>query len=200
MYGGLLTILEKMQVEKVIISQQGENSSNYEEFKKIVKEKKCNVMVVKKGDYILLDKNVTLQILWPQEELLKENILNNNSIVAKLNYNYVSILLTGDIEEIAEKQILKEYKDTNTLQATILKVAHHGSKTSSTQTFLELVKPRMALIGVGANNTFGHPNEEVLERLQNLSCKIYRTDENGQVSIEISDKGSIKIRKFINCN
>lgn len=160
-----------MKVEKVMISKQGENSSNYEEFKKIVKEKKCKVMIVKKGDRIVLDKNVTLQILWPQEELLKENILNNNSIVAKLIYHNFSMLLTGDIEEIAEKQILEEYKDTKTLQATILKVAHHGSKTSSTQTFLEEVKPKIALIGVGANNTFGHPNNGVIERLENLRSK-----------------------------
>jgi competence protein ComEC len=186
-----------MKVEKVIISKQGETSSNYETFKKIVKEKKIEVLVVKKGDCISIDRNVTLQILWPKKEQIKENILNNNSIVAKLNYNNFSILLTGDIEEIAENQILQEYKNTNTLQATILKVAHHGSKTSSTQTFLEAVKPKIALIGVGAKNTFGHPNSGTLEKLQNLNCKIYRTDENGEVSIEVNSKGGIKVKKFI---
>lgn len=91
--------------------------------------------------------------------------------MAKLTYQNTSLLLTGDIEEIAEKQILEEYKNSNLLSATILKVAHHGSKTSSTQEFLEEVKPTISLIGVGENNTFGHPNDTVIKRLTNLRHK-----------------------------
>ena len=109
-----------------------------------------------------------LQIIWPKEELIKENVLNNNSIVAKLNYKEFSMLLTGDIEEVAEKEILKEYKDKNILASTIIKIPHHGSKTSSTQEFLEKIKPKIALIGVGKSNNFGHPNKEVIERLQDM--------------------------------
>lgn len=78
------------------------------------------------------------------------------------------MLFTGDIEEIAERQILQEYKKTNILKSDILKVGHHGSKTSSIQEFLEAVQPQIALIGVGKNNTFGHPSSNVLERLENL--------------------------------
>jgi len=89
-----------------------------------------------------------LQILWPKKEQINENILNNNSIVAKLIYRKSSILFTGDIEEIAEKSILEEYKNTKVLQSNILKVGHHGSKTSSIQKFIETVKPKIALIGV----------------------------------------------------
>lgn len=81
------------------------------------------------------------------------------------------MLLTGDIEKIAEEQILDEYKNVNILKSTILKIAHHGSKTSSTQSFLERVKPRIALIGVGKNNTFGHPSDSVIKRLENLRNK-----------------------------
>lgn len=89
-----------------------------------------------------------MQILWPKKEQINENILNNNSIVAKLIYRKSSILFTGDIEEIAEKSILEEYKNTKVLQSNILKVSHHGSKTSSIQKFIETVKPKIALIGV----------------------------------------------------
>ena len=160
-----------MKVKSVIISKQAEDSENYQEFKRIVKEKKLKVLTVKKGDHLLLEKDITLQILWPKEEQIPENILNNNSIVAKLNYKTFSMLLTGDIEEVAEKQILEEYKNTNILQATVLKVAHHGSKTSSTQAFIEKVKPKIALIGVGENNTFGHPNNGVIERLDSFRRK-----------------------------
>jgi len=78
------------------------------------------------------------------------------------------MLLTGDIEEIAEKQILEEYKNSNILKSKVLKVAHHGSKTSSIQKFLEKVQPPIALIGVGANNKFGHPNDGVLKRLTDV--------------------------------
>lgn len=129
-----------------------------------------------------------IQIIWPKLEQIKENVLNNNSIVAKLVYKNFSMLFTGDIEEVTEKQILEEYKNSNILRANVLKVAHHGSKTSSTQSFLEKVKPQIALIGVGKNNTFGHPNLEVLKRIQNLNCKIYRTDEMGEISLNINRK------------
>lgn len=169
--GGLFYIMKNMKIEKVIISKQGEDSKNYERFKTIVKEKKMKVIEVKKGDELKIEKDIKLEILWPKEEQMKENVLNNNSIVAKLSNPYCSILLTGDIEEIAEKQIIKEYKNSNILKATILKVGHHGSRTSSIQEFLEKVKPNIALIGVGKNNTFDHPNDEVLKRLEKLRYK-----------------------------
>lgn len=164
----ILTLLEEIKVEQVIISQQGENSENYEKFRNIIKEKRIQVSIVKKGDVIPVEKEVQVQILWPREEQIQENKLNNNSIVAKLTYQNFSMLVTGDIEQIAEQEIWQDNKGTNELKSTILKVAHHGSKTSSTQEFLEQVKPKIALIGVGEKNTFGHPNQEVLERLKSL--------------------------------
>ena len=79
------------------------------------------------------------------------------------------MLFTGDIEEIAEKKILNLYKDNaDKLNTTVLKVAHHGSKSSSTEEFLKVVNSKVAIIGVGENNMFGHPNNEVLERLQSF--------------------------------
>ena len=101
-------------------------------------------------------------------------------------YKNFSILFTGDIEEIAERRILNLYSDK--LKADILKVAHHGSKTSSSQEFLELIKPKIALIGVGKNNNFGHPNQDVLERLTDLGAKVYRTDKCGEITITIDNK------------
>lgn len=78
------------------------------------------------------------------------------------------MLFTGDIEEIAEKRILQKYENTEQLKATILKVAHHGSKSSSVSQILDEIKPQIALIGVGEKNTFGHPNKGVLERLEEM--------------------------------
>ena len=109
-------------------------------------------------------------VLWPnKEKLIKDNGINNNSLVLKLNYNNFSCLFTGDIEEVAEKEIVNEYKnDKNLVKSDILKVAHHGSKTSSIEEFIEFVKPKIALIGVGKNNNFGHPNFDVIERIKNF--------------------------------
>ena len=121
--GGLFTVMRELKVKTVIISKQGEVSENYEEFKKIVNEKKIKVIVVKSGDEIQVEKYLKIKILWPKEEQIGENILNNNSIVAKLYYKNFSMLFTGDIEAIAEKQILEEYKGRlQVLDSTVLKV------------------------------------------------------------------------------
>lgn len=116
--------MEELCVKNVVITKQGETSEQYLEFEKKVKQKKINVIVVKKGDRVNIEKGIYFDILWPKEQLISENVLNNNSMVIKLNYALFSILFTGDIEEIAEKQMLEEMK-IKELKATILKVAHH---------------------------------------------------------------------------
>ncbi len=166
--GGILEILQKLKVGQAVIGKQGENSENFIKFIEIAKKKKINVKVVKRGDRIMIDKQVYIDVLWPKEELIEDNVLNNNAIVTKLNYMGVTVLFTGDIEEIAEDSMISEYKDTNFLKCNILKVAHHGSKTSSTGEFLQMAKPQIALIGVGENNKYGHPSQEILERIQDL--------------------------------
>ena len=165
--------MKELSVGKIIISKQGEESENFQKFKEIIKNKKIKVQVVNKGDRLQIERNFYFDILWPNNsKLMSENVLNNNSIVCKLHYKNFLMLFTGDIEEIAEKEILKEYKNNfNQLKSTVIKVPHHGSKTSSTQEFLEAVNSSFALIGVGKNNTFGHPNDEVIKRLKSLRYK-----------------------------
>ena len=168
--GGLFSVLEELNVKNAVISKQFENSENYKKFIKIANEKKVNVIEVQKGDKLKIEKDLYFDILWPNNSKpILENTLNNNSIVCKLCYKNFSMFFTGDIEKVAEKQILEEYKNTlEIFSVNILKVGHHGSKTSSIQEFIEVVKPKIALIGVGKNNKFGHPNVEVLERLENM--------------------------------
>lgn len=197
---GLFTILEKLPVKNVIISKQGKSSENFKQFLSIIQEKKVNVLLVQEGDNIVIDNEISINILFPQADFISENILNNNSIVAKLEWEnssgevISSILLTGDIEQIAEEKLVEKYQNTNILNASILKVAHHGSKSSSIQPFLELVKPKVALIGVGENNHFGHPNEGVLQRLENLNTIIFRTDKNGEINLKIDKNGKIQAK------
>ena len=171
---GILTIMKELKVRNAIISKQIQDSQNYKEFLKIVKEKRINLVNIGASNGKLhklqIEKDFYFDILWPNnEKLILENGLNNNSFVCKLNYRGFSMLFTGDIEEIAEKQILQEYKENlKILKSTILKVAHHGSKTSSTKEFIQAVYPQIALIGVGKDNKFGHPNDEVILRLQSI--------------------------------
>jgi competence protein ComEC len=186
--GGLLYILENLKVKNVIIGKQFDNSENYKTFLNIIKSKKIKVNMVEEGVKINIEKNLYFDVIWPSnKQAVTNNSINNNALVFKLNYKNFTMLFTGDIEEETEKILVSKYLGTNALKASVLKVGHHGSKTSSTQEFLELVKPQIALIGVGKNNKFGHPNEDVLERLKNLNCKIYRTDEMGEVILKIKN-------------
>lgn len=153
-----MTILEEIKVKNVIIGKQFEGSKNYEDFIEIVKDKKVKVYSVEAGRRLRIDSKVYLDILWPSSsKVITENVLNNNSLVAKLVCKDLSVLFTGDIEEIAEKAILEKYKDNDILKADILKVAHHGSKSSSTKEFLEAVRPKIALIGVRRKKHFRPP-------------------------------------------
>ena len=194
--GGLFKILEELKVEKVCISKQEEDSENYQKFLNIVKEKNIQVLVVKIGDKIVLDNNLYFNVLWPKDKQIEENKLNNNAIVMKLNYNNFSMLFTGDIEKKAEEEILETYKNSKMLESDILKVPHHGSKTSTTDEFLNKVKPKIALIGVGKDNMFGHPSNTTIEKLENMGIKIYRTDLNAEISICVNDKGQVSIKSL----
>lgn len=192
--GGILTIMEKLKVKNVIIGKQFEESNNYNKFIKIAKKKNIKVHVAKIGEKINVEKNLFFEVLWPKnKDEITENSINNNSLVCKLIYNKNSILFTGDIEKIAEDEIINKYKNTNKLKSSILKVPHHGSKTSSTKEFLELIEPKIALIGVGKDNKFGHPDNNTLIKLKELKCKIYRTDILGEIEVNINKKGKIKI-------
>ena len=191
--------MEEFEVNKVVISKQNEDSDHYKYFKQIVKDKKIKTFFVNKGDKLNIEKDVYINILWPNNEnTISDNTLNNNSIVCKFVYKDFSILFTGDIEEMAEKEILNEYKNNlKVFDSTILKVAHHGSNTSSTNDFLKAVKPKIALIGVGKDNKFGHPNDEVIQKLELINTKIYRTDNSGEITIIVNKKGRIKVKEFI---
>ena len=195
--GGILSILEEIKVGQVIITKQSENSENYQKFLEQVENKKIKVRQVKKGDRVVIERNLFFDILWPQEEQISDNPLNNNSNVAKLQYFEFSMLFTGDIEKIAEQQIL-EVTTSEYLRADILKVAHHGSKTSSLDEFIKEVKPKIALIGVGKNNNFGHPADEVIDRFQSIKTEIYRTDKMGEIVLEVNKKGICKVNNCIN--
>lgn len=193
---GLMYVLETLKVKNIVISKQSKESKEYKEFIELVRKKKSKVIAVKQGDVIKIEKDIDIHILYPSSKLEFDD-LNNNSIVAKMVYRNFSILFTGDIEKEAENIILKKY-NKDVLNSTVLKVAHHGSKTSSIEAFINLVNPKIVLIGVGKNNNFGHPNGEVLDRIRKLGTKIYRTDMHGEISLKVNREGKMWIDKMLN--
>jgi len=107
--------------------------------------------------------------------------LNNNSVAIKITYRRVSFLLAGDMEREAERRLLLR---GDNLRSDVLKVAHHGSETSSTPEFLRAVRPRIAIISCGERNPFQHPSRETLQRLRRVGAQVYRTDVHGAVTVQ----------------
>jgi len=177
--GGLVEVLRRYEVGRVL--EAGVDSSNtaYQEWLSLVDQKGIERTMAVAGQRIDLGDGVTMQVLHPPEELMKdtESDVNNNSVVIRLLWKEVSFLLTGDIYEEAEWDIL--YRG-HVLDTTVLKVAHHGSATSSCAHFVAAADPQAAVICVGTDNTFGHPDDETLARLG--SIPVYRTDEDGTIT------------------
>ena len=190
---GFEYVLENIKVKNVIISKQSETSENFKQIMKIIRKKRINLIIVQKETKIKIDNFTTVDILSPQSENIADN-MNDNSIVAKFEAYNFSILFTGDASEKIEKELIKENIN---LKSDILKVSHHGSKTGTSEEFLKSVKPKIALIGVGENNKFGHPTKDVIKRLTENKIKIYRTDTDGEIRIKIKKSKNIKIKKHI---
>ncbi|MGV8905697.1 MAG: ComEC/Rec2 family competence protein, partial [Acetobacterium sp.] len=145
------------------------------------------VSLLKKGSVIEGTDGVKLEILSPTGDVnpIEEDGQNNASLVIRLSYGKTTMLLCGDIEqEIEEKLVVELNQENPKRDIQIIKIPHHGSKTSSTQGFLAAVDPELAVISVGAFNTFGHPTEEVLQRLKDQGVETLRTDQNGAVEIQ----------------
>ena len=119
--------------------------------------------------------------------------MNNTSIVLRVGYGNTSVLLTGDAEQEAERELLGW---GNRLNADVLKVGHHGASTSSGEAFVQAVYPEIAILSVGKWNPFGHPSEEVMDRLARIGARIYRTDHEGAVTLRIAPE-CIKVQTMI---
>ena len=173
---GLAPVLERYQVNTVIFREMEHASEVYEYWLQLLAAEGATVYQGEAGLRLTLDEGLEMVVLHPGVKLLDE--ANNNSVVTRLTYGEVSVLLPGDIEAVIEQQLVT---DGATLTSTVLKAAHHGSCSSTTQEFLDAVDPEVVVISVGAENRFGHPCNEVLERLQELP--IYRTDEQGAIEV-----------------
>jgi len=181
---GLVEVLQRYRVKQVLSPDLAGGSPLYEEWLRLIKEKNIGYTVAQAGQQIDLGEGAAIKVLNPQRTLLTDtgSDIDNNGVVLRLSMGKLSFLLTADIWREAEWELLSQRAG---LKSTVLKVAHHGSDTSTTLEFLAVVNPQLAVISVGADNKFGHPSDEVMERLEQKlgSGNIYltydaRTDEH----------------------
>lgn len=182
--GGLSEIIKAFEIGSIYMPRVVATSKTYENLLKTISDKGLRINSGKAGVEVINDDELMGEIIAPNKD--KYNAYNNYSIVLKLSYKEVSYLFTGDAEGVSEKEIKSDVK------ADILKVGHHGSNTSSGKSFLDQVKPKYAIISVGSNNKYGHPKDEVLERLKKYTNNIYRTDINGNIVV-LSDGKNIVV-------
>ena len=175
--GGAPEVINTFDVKNCIMPNAAKTSNTFEKTITALEENDVNVIPPTPGDDYTL-KNATFRILAPLSEEYKDS--NDYSVVFRLQYGERSILFTGDAEEKSEAEIVKKYKASD-LSADVLKVSHHGSSTSTTESFLNLVDPGYAVISCGVGNSYGHPHDEVIERLNARDIEILRTDEDGTV-------------------
>ena len=169
---GIVSVLKTYEVDVLILTGEESDSDLFKEFKELITDKK--VITVDAYDKITIGE-IVLEIYNPLISNLSD--LNDTSIVFKLIHGSSSFLLTGDVSSNLEDDLIKEFD----LKSDVLKIAHHGSKYSTTIDFLKEVAPDCAIISVG-KNSYGHPSTEVLENLENEKIKILRTDIDGKIT------------------
>jgi competence protein ComEC len=189
---GLLEVLKKYKVENIFWTGIKRDIPEYQEWQKLIKKEKAKIYIIPFVQKVTMGKDISMNFLYPVENLADKEYQNSNdtSIVAKLNFNQNSFLFTGDISKSVEEELINYYQN---LKSDVLKVAHHGSKTSTSGEFLKEILPKIAIISVGKENPYGHPHQEVLEILNKFGIRVLRTDENGDIKI-ISDGQKLKIK------
>ncbi len=175
--GGLSAVVDAFDVETIYSPVEEYSSDCFQKFIASANAK-CGITLCRAGmEWLLGEAEIT--VLWPFEPVDTANT-NNTSVVLRMVYGSVSFLFTGDLEHDAESQLAQSNAE---LSSTVLKVGHHGSSTSSSYIFLRRVLPEFAVISCGKGNSYGHPEEETLSRLEQAEAQIYRTDLNGTVMV-----------------
>lgn len=188
---GFVEILNRFKVNGYSQNYFLDEDSLNTEIYKSIDEDKIDQYFLKSGHKIILDKeeNIYLEVLWPPENHIEKDN-NDNSIITRIVYGDSKIMLTGDASIEIEEKLIQNLNTEQNLQSNILKLGHHGSKTSTSLDFLQNVNPDFVIVSAGKDNRFGHPHQEVLDNVQKISQNL-----NKQIKIlETSSLGSIHFR------
>lgn len=188
--GGLAGVIKKYDIGKIYMPDVTHTTKTFENLLLAIQSKGYKITKAKAGDFIIDKEGLSIRILAPEENKSGNN-LNDYSVVLKLDYKNNSFLFTGDAESESEGIMISRGYD---LKADVLKVGHHGSTTSTTNEFLNKVDPKYAVISSGKDNRYGHPHNEIINKLNNKNIKIYRTDLDGTI-IATSDGENITFNK-----
>ncbi len=186
---GLIEVLKRYKVKKVLYTKVTHSSAVYKIFEDLVKEKNIETIIAAAGQKIILDDATVIKLLYPPQSLQGQlfDDLNESSIVARLVFGRSSFLFTGDAPKEEEREILASGQ---TVAADVLKVGHHGSKNATSQEFLAAVGPEFAVISAGRDNRYGHPHAATLQALESAGAKVFRTDTDGDVKF-VSDGANL---------
>lgn len=172
-------VIKNFDIGKIYLPDIQTTTNTFENVLLAIEEKNLKISILNKGDFLKLG-NAEFEIM--TESILDKDNLNLACNIIKMDFYNTKFLFTGD----AEKE--NENLNIDWQNIDFLKVGHHGSITSSSSKFINQVKPKYAIISVGKNNDYGHPNKTILERLRKIGTKIYRTDENGTIEVIIGTK------------
>lgn len=181
--GGVRDVLNAIPVKNFLDSGQEHPTATYTKMLETVKEKVGKLTIAKAGQKFNLDNGITISVLGPRLPWLTNvsgSEINANSVILRLDYGKFSMLFTGDSEDETEARLIE---DGANLKATVLKVAHHGSRYASKDNFLRRVQPEAAVVSCGMDNDYGHPNQSTLDRLRALKVSLFRTDLQGDITI-----------------
>lgn len=176
-------ILRRYRVSQVLMTGVEYDLPLYREFLELLRQERVPVWIADPTKDINLGDGVVIDLIWPQPEFFgkeSDGEINDSSIVLRLLYGSDSVLFTGDMEETGEKRVLRTSADVS---AKILKIGHHGSKTSSGTGFLLAIGPHEAVISAGRKNSYGHPHQVILDRMKSLGIEVNITTREGDVEL-----------------
>lgn len=192
--GGAYVVFKNVNVKEVYDNGDATTSKTYQTYLKNIKQKNIAYHQLKAGDTVDFGDGVSFKVFSPTEKMIKnDDDLNNNSIVGQLRYKDFTMLFTGDSERDAEQNMVKSYG--NELQSDVLKSPHHGSRTSSSDDYLKTVKAKDVIISLAADNEYGHPHKQTLDRYKKYNMNVYRTDQDGTITITTDGSDDYTISK-----
>ena len=188
---GLLEVLKRYRVGRVLITNVSHDTNVYKQFLDEIKKQNISITLAQAGQQIWLDDATVLSVLLPQEFLSGKTVkdVNESSVVTRLSFGSIDFILTGDAGIINERAMIA---GGYTIDSEVLKVGHQGSRTSTDPGFLQAVSPDYAVISVGEDNRYGHPHQEVVDRLEASNLELLRTDKDGDV--KFTSDGTILTR------